>query len=430
MKNKIITELNNNTDVSDWIIQENEEIKTESYFVGIQQESFRTVESHYCRVTVFNRHNSSIGYTTFRIASPENTAIRSAIEEGVFIAKGISNPDFTLPVPAEYPEIPMVDPEIRENPKAIHETNHGTLDQIAGNLVSGLKLASAELHLGFTRTLICSSSGLDGEQEESTVIFDTVLVSDTKQGQSEQLVVVRRRKYTDIDITGEIEKNSQYALDKTIRNLAPSGKFPVVFHAAVAKLLLTPFVGHSSMDFRMKKISRFNHGEPVFSSVEKDQFTFIADAIIPMGISSTRFSGFGIPGQQTTIIRDGISVSNWGPHDIASWLNMNPTGSFGNMVVKAGSTVADDIVHDMTPGLEVVAFSDLIPNAVTGDFMAEIRFGYWIEEGNKIPVTGGVVAGNVFEIFQNATFSRETTVQGNYHGPELIKFDNLQITGK
>jgi len=429
MKDKIIKILESQNDVSDWIIQEIKETKTESYYVGIEPENLRTVELYYCLVNLFNRHNNGMGDTTIRINTDQESQISKAVEEAIFIAKRISNPDFSLPVSGSYPELDISDPEIINNPWPIHTLNHDTLKNLASTLPSELMLASAELHLSRQHVHLTSSTGMDEQQDETFVIYDTVLVSETSRGESEQLIVVKKRRYQDIDIAGEIQTNSEYAIDKTQRNLPVTQRIPVVFTTPVINQLMVPIIIHASMEAKLKKYSRFKPGNPVFEDVGHDTLTLYGDAIRSLGLRSQRFDRFGIPGRKTTIILNGVFQKMWGSHDMASWLGISPTGSFGNISVKMGNTSCKNLIQDNPPVLRIIAFSDLIPNPVTGDFIAEIRLAYMHESSGKIPITGGAVSGNIFDIFRNATFSSETGSHENYYGPSAIRFENIQITG-
>jgi len=90
----------------------------------------------------------------------------------------------------------------------------------------------------------------------------------------------------------------------------------------------------------------------------------------------------------------------------------------------------EQMIHDDRPVLQIIAFSDLIPNTLTGDIFAEIRMAYLLDGSKKIPVTGGAVSGNVFEMFRKVHFSKEPVIHDHYYGPVATRFDDLQVTGK
>ena len=42
---------------------------------------------------------------------------------------------------------------------------------------------------------------------------------------------------------------------------------------------------------------------------------------------------------------------------------------------------------------------------------------------------GGAFAGNVYELFANARFARETALAEEYHGPVAVRFDGARVVG-
>ena len=53
-----------------------------------------------------------------------------------------------------------------------------------------------------------------------------------------------------------------------------------------------------------------------------------------------------------------------------------------------------------------------------------------VPEGKKIPVKGGSMTGNVFEMFGRAKFAKEKVLEDHYIGPGGIRFENISISGK
>jgi PmbA protein len=75
-------------------------------------------------------------------------------------------------------------------------------------------------------------------------------------------------------------------------------------------------------------------------------------------------------------------------------------------------------------------FSTFEPNPITGAFSGEIRTGYFWKNGRKRPIKGGSVSGTMQEAFKAAFFSREMIQRESYLGPEAVRVDNLDISGR
>jgi predicted Zn-dependent protease len=88
-----------------------------------------------------------------------------------------------------------------------------------------------------------------------------------------------------------------------------------------------------------------------------------------------------------------------------------------------------DLLDDTGPIYQLVAFSWLNPDELTGDFVAEIKLGYRMEHGQSTPIKGGSLSGNLFDALAAAHFSREMQCTGSYLGPAALRFECLSISG-
>jgi len=122
----------------------------------------------------------------------------------------------------------------------------------------------------------------------------------------------------------------------------------------------------------------------------------------------------------------------------ADYLNIAPTGVIGNLEIPVGPTSIVDLCKDKGPVLQVVEFSALMPDLVSGSFAAEIKLGYEYQNGNVRPVKGGSVSGNLITGFETAGFSTESQFTnyalslhrfGTYIGPEAARFESFQVSG-
>jgi predicted Zn-dependent protease len=66
---------------------------------------------------------------------------------------------------------------------------------------------------------------------------------------------------------------------------------------------------------------------------------------------------------------------------------------------------------------------------LSGDFSAEIRLGYKIENGVKTSFKGGLFTGNIFKLMEDIELSKEIFQEENYLGPKAIKFHKAEIVG-
>ena len=78
---------------------------------------------------------------------------------------------------------------------------------------------------------------------------------------------------------------------------------------------------------------------------------------------------------------------------------ISPTRRWGRV-----KTFSDLLVEG--PCYHWLRFSTFEPNPITGAFSGEIRTGYFLKKGQKIPIKGGSVSGTMQEAFKKAFFSR------------------------
>ena len=80
------------------------------------------------------------------------------------------------------------------------------------------------------------------------------------------------------------------------------------------------------------------------------------------------------------------------------------------------------------PCIEILNFSSPQLESSSGYFGGEVRLGiYHDTNGEKTPITGFSVSGNIYEALKNATYSKASKTYENYHGPEFIAFKDCDV---
>jgi len=69
------------------------------------------------------------------------------------------------------------------------------------------------------------------------------------------------------------------------------------------------------------------------------------------------------------------------------------------------------------PHLEAAAFSDFFVDETTGDFGGELRLGYLVRDGKRIPIRGGSITGSMAQNRGKVRFSRELESFSICRGP-------------
>ncbi|MHA1130007.1 MAG: metallopeptidase TldD-related protein, partial [Candidatus Helarchaeota archaeon] len=201
---------------------------------------------------------------------------------------------------------------------------------------------------------------------------------------------------------------------------------------------LSKTIGHHSTGVALYEgISRFKEEEKVADTT----FTLIDNGLMEDGIFVANWDGEGNPQQATMVIQKGIFQNFLYDQLYATLKKRSSTGnglrsldgdiinSITNLEIAPGSQSLDELIEATKFGVFIEEFSWLNPSSVTGDFGAEIRNGYLIENGKiSTPIKGGNLSGNAFEMIQAIEgITKDRLVEGKYKFPH-IKFADLILS--
>ncbi len=148
---------------------------------------------------------------------------------------------------------------------------------------------------------------------------------------------------------------------------------------------------------------------------------------LPNSTETAPYDNDGFLLKPVAVIEKDLFKRAWGHYRFTHYLGGEPTGNIGNIHILPGKRSAEEFRQG--PYIEVVSFSDFQCDPVTGDFGGEIRLAYASNGGNRIPVTGGSISGNIKESQKEFYFSKESQTVNNFCGPETVYLMNANITG-
>ena len=169
-------------------------------------------------------------------------------------------------------------------------------------------------------------------------------------------------------------------------------------------------------------------GKSIFrSDVSGDDLNAWADRTLAFGMESSAFDSDGIPAQRVPLVENNNLVNYIADQRFGSYLGIKPTGAFGNLELAPGTKSKTELMAE--PYLEIAEYSWFNPNPITGDFACEIRLGYEVRDGERIPFKGGMLVGNFLDALADVYWSSETGSYGNYQGPQAARFNDLKVAG-
>ncbi len=188
---------------------------------------------------------------------------------------------------------------------------------------------------------------------------------------------------------------------------APAGVMPVILSGEAGGTMIHEAVGHGlEADHAEEGLSVYSGklGEKVASSL----ITVVDDATLPELYGSYRFDDEGTPAQKVVLIEKGIlknflydkrTALKYGKqsngHGRRQDFRKIPIPRMGNTYIEKGFHKPEEILKSIDKGLLVKKMGGGEVNPLTGDFVFEVREGYFIEKGEvAYPVKGATLVGN------------------------------------
>jgi predicted Zn-dependent protease len=443
MRDRLLQALERACGVDDWRLRHVTLSSTQYYLARREPENRRSARSERLELEVYNDHPAAAGGAMSRgsasvtLLPGEEAAADERVGQAVFMASLADNPPFGLPGPAVYPQVLTADRMLETDPAGVARE---LAEQLAAAVdrEPGVSLASAEFFVDREEVTFENSRGAHGQAAFTSLLVDLVLLARDDEGhETESHVEVRRRALEEVDLPGLVHRQAQFARDGLRAGEPGTGRFPVLITDDALRQVFgtetfSPLALRSGARFKFQGLTPWEIGASVYDGAEPtgDPLTVYANAVLPWGLASAPFDDDGVPATRLLIIEHGVLRHFWAPQRYAEYLKLPPTGAFGNLEVLPGSMAVADMWQGLGPLYHIVAFSSMMPDPVTGNFVGEIRLGYE-RRGNELrPVKGGSVSGNLFTDLAAARFSRETVMLGDYLGPQAVRFRELTVSGK
>lgn len=402
-------------------------------------------ESAACRVfSGFEADGASWrGDALGQFTTDDDDATAEVIAGLVAAARSQKNPPFPLPGADEaYPATPLADPALAElDPAVLPEQARAFIDTVVAETarLDRIAVSNAELFVHRLHNSFRSSSGHAFDYPATRVLAEICFLArpgGDKVG--EHTARLESRSLADLDPAAIVREYGIAARDIALAGPPPAFTGPVVLLgepvAEFFRLDSSPLAFHASSRSVYEKTSHYQAGKPVHAGkLRGEPLTLESDPLVPLGLASSRHNLLdGGTVRSVAVCRDG----NWDAllgtrryHHLLGLLEKGilPPGGPGNTIIPAGPTRSGEL----TSGEPVIirAFSAFEVDSSSGRFSCEIRLGESGPAGDRKPFTGGLLVGNWFEAVADARYSAETRVQGDYHGPAAVRFENLVIAG-
>ena len=295
--------------------------------------------------------------------------------------------------------------ELRESALAMEEAALA----VPGVTNSGGSSAGA----GLGGLVLATSDGFIGEYAGSRFSRSVSAVAGEGTAMERDYDFSSRPHFVDLETPETIGRN---AGERAVRRLgarkARTGPLTVVFDPRVAR----GFAGHIASAINGASVARKTSflRDMMGKQVASASITVTDDPLRLRGQASRPFDGEGVEGQPLTMIDKGV-LGHWllstsvarelgmetNGRGMRSGSSVNPGST--NFAIEPGERSPEDLIRDLKEGFYVTEVFGQGVNMITGDYSRGAS-GFWIENGEQThPVSEVTIAGNLKDMFLNAT---------------------------
>lgn len=198
---------------------------------------------------------------------------------------------------------------------------------------------------------------------------------------------------------------AQRALARLSPRQLPTGEYPVLFAAEMARSLIGHLIGAVSGGALYRRASFLV--DSVGTQLFPDWFSIVERPWLMRGLRSAAFDGEGVATRESALVEGGVLQRYVLGSYSARKLGLQTTANAGgmhNLEVAAGGAQSgaslETMLRGMGRGLLVTELMGQGVNGITGDYSRGAG-GFWVENGEiAYPVDGITIAGNLKRMFQ------------------------------
>jgi PmbA protein len=389
-------------------------------------------------IRILSQREDGTGIGVIKGNSLDSKQIERNISRCVELSKVNSGPRYHFPETSNPSKIITAEDKLAKNPLTI---KNDLVEELISNCAdqSDIEAPFGRFRTHIHQNYLRNSNNLDLDSLKTFYFIELSLKAEKNGALSEFWDVSYYKNREHLKFKERVKEWANMARDTlNARVPEPEKEAIVVFPPNVLREAINPVVGHHSLaKTHFEKSSQFKADVQVAS----DQFTLVDDGLLEDGLGSNSWDAEGIPHQKTVIIEDGKFKNRLYDYKYALLEDMKSTGNatrsfsgtvtngISNFVIHAGDISKREMISEIKKGYYIQKFSWLNPNTVQGFFGAEIRNGYYIENGEfKYPIKLGNVSGNVLEMIKQCLYiSREREYCQESYFP-YITFKNLTVS--
>ena len=389
-------------------------------------------------VRILSQYEDGTGIGVIKGNSLDSKQLEQNISRCIELSKVNSGLKYHFPAASNPPKIITAEDKLIKNPVTV---KNDLVEELISNCADQRNIEApfgrfrTHIHHNYLR----NSNNIDLDSLNTFYFIELSLKAEKDGALSEFWDVSYYKNREHLKLEERITEWANMARDTlNARIPEPEKEAIIIFPPNVLREAINPVIGnHSLAKTHSENVSQYSVNDQVASN----EFTLIDDGLLAGGLDSNPWDAEGIPHQKTIVIENGIFKNRLYDYKYALKDNAKSTGnaarSFGgtvtngisNFVIHSGEISKEEMISEIKKGYYIQKFSWLNPNPVQGFFGAEIRNGYYIENGEfKYPIKLGNVSGNVLEMIKQCLYiSREREYCQESYFP-YIAFKNLTVS--
>jgi len=355
--------------------------------------------------------NQQVGFACTNVLDELEATCADAVKLAKASPKDENN---VLPAPATFePVADLYDPKAESF--SVSDAVQQTIRMIetADSIDSRLVLGGGTFAVNLQTRCIVSSKGVD--LAENSSLFTYYALATAKDGSKVSNMAFHfdaSHSVDGVDVVPVATRACQNALGSLGAEKGESFVGPIILSPnAVQAVLVNLFAFQLNAKNAVRGSSRW--GKMLGETIAHSLLTVTDDGRMPGGVATESFDREGMPHRELTLIDSGtaaelmhnaytaeamdVATTSHASGSARSLPGIGPT----NLSINPGEASKDELIGDIKRGLLVNRFSGS-SNPISGDFSGVAKAAYLIKDGKlDRPVTGTLIAGNVFEVLQN-----------------------------
>jgi TldD protein len=292
----------------------------------------------------------------------------------------------------------------------------GAIRQVAigyGDSTQAVWIASAEVQEGGCVARLASDIRVQGVLRASVTSGEGDLLQTGYQALGETRGF---ELFTEEAVRRTVHEAVRLSIQALSAQPAPAGTFPVVLSSSAGGTMIHEACGHGlEADLALAGMSAF--AGKLGQKVAAEGVTIVDDGTLPHKRGSQAMDDEGNPAKRVVLIENGVLVGYLQSRKTARQMGVEPTGNgrresyrhlpiprMRNTFLAPGTDSPEAILKDLDRGLFVKHMGGGQVDTVTGNFVFEVKEGFWVEGGEpRYPVKNATLVGCGPEVLQSLT---------------------------